>query len=93
MVSASHSAMSLLFNIYINDLFWICDDTEICNFADDNTFNACDQKLDKLIEKLECVSLKAITWLKLNYMELNEDKCHLLISGHKLENMWAMVGD
>ena len=39
----------LLFNIYINDLFWICDGVDICNFADDNTFNACDQMLDSLI--------------------------------------------
>ena len=83
----------LLFNIYLNDLFWICDDTYICNFADDNTFNACDQKLDKLMEKLEKVSLKAVDWFKYNYMKLNEDKCHLLVSGYKFENVWALVGN
>ncbi len=26
-------------------------------------------------------------------MKLNEDKCHLLVAGHKYENMWAMVSD
>ena len=83
----------LLFNIYINDLFWICNETDICNFADDNAFSACNQNLDKLIESLECVSLKAINWFKSNYMKLNEEKCHLLIAGHKFENMWAMVGN
>ena len=83
----------LLFNIYINDLFWICDDTDICNFADDNTFNACDQNLDTLIARLEGVSSNAINWFKLNYMKLNEEKCHLLIAGHKYENIWAMVGN
>ena len=50
----------LLFNIYINDIFWICDEVDICNFADDNTFNACDQRLDIQIEKLKNVSLKAL---------------------------------
>ena len=27
----------LLFNIYINDLFWVNEMTEVCNFADDTT--------------------------------------------------------
>ena len=26
-------------------------------------------------------------------MKLNDDKCHLLISGHKYENMWAQIGN
>ena len=25
-------------------------------------------------------------------MKLNQDKCHLLISGHKYESMWANIG-
>ena len=27
----------LLFNIYINDLFWFNEQTEVCNYADDTT--------------------------------------------------------
>ena len=27
----------LLFNIFINDLFFIVQETDICNYADDNT--------------------------------------------------------
>ena len=81
----------LLFNIYINDIFWIFNNVDICNFADDNTFNACDQSLHRLIEKLENVSLKAINWFRINNMKLNEDKCHLLVAGHKYEHIWAMI--
>ena len=83
----------LLFNIYINDLFWMTDQTDICNFADDNTFHACDQDLNVLIERLEHDALTAINWFKSNYMKLNETKCHLLIMGHKFEQVFAMVGD
>ena len=83
----------LLFNIYINDLFWMTNETEVCNFADDTTYYNCDQDLDVLIKRLENVSLKAIEWFKNNYMELNEDKCHLIIAGHKFENVWAMIGE
>ena len=25
-------------------------------------------------------------------MKLNQDKCHLLISGHKYDSMWANIG-
>ena len=25
-------------------------------------------------------------------MKLNEDKCHLLVSGYKFENIWAKIG-
>ena len=28
----------LLFNIYLNDLFFLIESTEVCNFADDTTF-------------------------------------------------------
>ena len=83
----------LLFNIYINDLFWICDNIDICNFADDNTFSTCNKSLEVLVETLEKVSLKAIDWFRYNYMKLNEEKCHLIIAGHKYEHISAMVGE
>ena len=75
----------LSFNIYINDL-------EICNYADDNTINACDMNLENLLRRLEHDSHLAIEWFKQNYMKLNEGKCHLLISGFKHEVLWANIG-
>ena len=50
----------LLFNIYINDLFCINDQTEVCNYADDTTFYACDKDLNSLLNRLEHDSLLAI---------------------------------
>ena len=82
----------LLFNIYINDLFFIIEQTDICNYADDNTINACDMSLENLLRRLEHDSHLAIEWFKHNYMKLNEDKCHLLISGFKHEIIWASIG-
>ena len=34
----------LLFNIYINDLFYMTELTDVSSFADDATFHACDSK-------------------------------------------------
>ena len=39
----------LLFKIYLNDLFYLAESTEICDFADDTTFFACDEDLKTLI--------------------------------------------
>ena len=50
----------LLFNIYINDLFYITESTNLCNYADDTTFHACDSNLGNLINRLEHDSMLAI---------------------------------
>ena len=43
----------LLFNIYINDLFYLTDMTDVYNYVDDTTFHACDLDLKSLITRLE----------------------------------------
>ncbi len=73
----------LLFNIYLNDLFWFSEKTEPCNFADDTTFYSCNKSLQKVVENLEHDSSIALKWFQDNYMKLNSDKCHLLIAGSK----------
>ena len=75
----------LLFNIYLNDLFYLAESTIVCNFAE-NTFYACDKDLNCLLNKLEHDSYLAIEWFENNYMKLNQDKCF------KYENVWAKIG-
>ena len=83
----------LLFNIYINDLFFIINKTKICNYADDTTLFECNKNFNDLIINLEHHSSTAISRFKYNYMKLNEEKCHLLMSGHKCERIWAEIGE
>ena len=73
----------LLFNICLNDLFFIPEYTDVCNFADDTTLHPCDKYLNSLINRFEHGSLLAIEWFENNNMKLNQDKCHLIVSGHK----------
>ena len=42
----------LLFSIYIN-LFYMTKLTDVCNFADDTTFHACNSSLEDLVNRLE----------------------------------------
>ena len=61
----------LLFNIYLNDLFFLVDYTEVCNFADDNTFFARDKDLGSLINRLEHDSFLATEWFQNNEMKIS----------------------
>ena len=82
----------LLYNIYLNDLFYLTECTNVCNSADDTTFHACDSYLKDLIIRLERNSLLAIERFQAIYMKISKEKCHLLISGDKDELLWANIG-
>ena len=53
----------LLFNIYLNDLFYLAESTKVCSFADDTSFFACNKNLKTFISRLEQLlnGLKATT--------------------------------
>ena len=67
--------------------------TQVCNFADDTTFYVCDKDLNTLINRLQHDTSLAVEWFESNFMKLNQDKCYLLVSGHKHETVWANVGE
>ena len=54
------------FNIFINDLlFWISN-SELLNFADNNTISAAEKTFEELISTLEKESQAAIHWFVSN---------------------------
>lgn len=63
--------------------------------ADDTTPYACDVDLACLIRNLEGDVASVMQWFEANYMILNPDKCHFLISGPKtlVEQMYIKVGE
>ena len=83
----------ILFNIYINDLFYVFINTNVCNIADDTTPYVCETDLTTLLHNLESDTMSAIIWFEANYMKLNQDKCHFLLVGHTPERLWVKVGE
>ena len=79
----------LLFNIYLNDLFFtVIKDVDICSFADDYI------SVESLINVLKLLgnnSMLAIRCFECNYMKLNTDKCHVIVSGYKHENKYGQI--
>ena len=83
---------SILFNIHINDIFFALKRIDIYNLPNDTTLYVCSLNLKTVLETLEHNSELAIAWFEINYMKLNTDKCHLLISENKNEQIWAKLG-
>ena len=71
----------LLFNIYINDLFLFVENSDICNYADDNSLIVADKNIDIIITKLESDIKNLNSWFIDNGMLLNGDKCQFMLIG------------
>ena len=81
----------LLFNIFLNELFFFLKDGGICNFADNNTTYIFDKSLENVLKSLEKNSMLATRTFENNYMKLNTDKCRLIVSGYRHEQVWANI--
>ena len=73
----------LLFNIFINDIFFFLSESDIASYADDTTPYSIDSNIDSLMYVLEVDTNILIKWFENNYLKLNTDKCHLLVSNYK----------
>ena len=83
----------ILFNIFINYLLYFATDTEICNFADDNTIYPCDDSLSKVIIKLENDLGGILQWFELNSMIANPTKFQFMIMGRNVKKLVLHNGD
>jgi hypothetical protein len=54
----------VLFNIFINDIFYSIQESSLYNYADDNTLSYEGHNLDQLITVLERDSLTLIDWFR-----------------------------
>ena len=61
----------LLFNIFINDIFYAIEAYEICNFADDYTIYALSHNAESMIAKLEIDIYNTLKWFHSNLMVAN----------------------
>ena len=67
--------------------------TQVCDFAEDTTIYVCNKDFNTLINRLEHDIVLAVEWFENTFMKLNQDKCNLLVSGHKNEIVWTKIGE
>ena len=73
----------LLFNIFLNDIFYFVLRSTIYNFADDNTVSFIHKNFNFLKSVLESDSLNLISWFEENSMKANPDKFQAICIGKK----------
>ena len=82
----------LLFNIILEDQFFILNKTDIANYADDNTPYTSSNDVTGLINSsLEETSKDLFKWFDNNLIKSNPDKCHLLVSAN--DNVASRIGN
>ena len=75
----------LLFNIYINDLFYFINEDRVTNYADDTTPYNIEKNVENVISNLQVDSETLLNWFNDNFFKLNADKCKLLVTNHEDE--------
>ena len=73
----------LLFNVFINDIFYFVKKGTLYNYADDNTLSYGHPDFNVLTSVLESESNVLINWFKVNKMQANPDKFQVLAVGKK----------
>ena len=72
----------LCFSRFLYEMFYFLENYEIANYVDDTTPYSSQRNHQFVSEELEKYSAILFNWLGNNFMKVNIDKSHLLISGH-----------
>ena len=76
----------ILFNIFINDLLLRLTNSDLHNFADDNTIAVTYKNLNDVLRILEKESESVVDWFRKNNMIANPDKFQAIIMNKRREN-------
>ena len=71
---------SLLFNIFMCEIFLILKTTSFTSYADDNTPFVIRENTINVVKALEDIDGNLIKWFSDNQMKLNTDKCRVLFN-------------
>ena len=69
----------LLYNTFINDIFWFANHVKICSYVDDSTVLVCHSDLRMDIQQLEDDCSVIVLW----FSDLNNEKCYFVVFGDK----------
>ena len=64
----------LIFNIFINDLFYALEACNLTNYADDNTLDVVESAMHLVLHSLKIDTTNAIRWFTDNFMQANPEK-------------------
>ena len=81
-----NSNIPLLYNIFLNDLFLFVENSDLSNYADNNTLYSSGNDLEK-VKQTSRQEFEIVTkWFHENYMVLNSGKCNFIFLGQNTVN-------
>ena len=76
----------ILFNLFINDLKFFIQETEVCNFADDTAIYSCSPYFEEATLKLSNDTRLILNWFRINSMVANTGKFQIIFLGLNIDN-------
>ena len=81
----------LIFNVFINDIFYFIQIDTLYNYADDNILSFHSPYFDNLLHVLKNASKTLIDWFRFNCMQANPDKFQAIAMGKKTHDKKPMI--
>ena len=82
----------LLFNVFINDLFFLKNDINIYNYADDNCISYAEKNVLQIKIILEKETNKMMAWFAKNSLAANPSKFQtMLMCGKRKWTIWISL--
>ena len=85
------SSNTLMFSVFMCNMFLILKATYFTGYADDNTPFVVIDNIADVIKALEEIGENLLNWFSNNEMKLNTDKCHLLLNSQEPNTL--KIGD
>ena len=76
----------ILCNLFIFDLMFLIQETEVCNFADDTTIYSCSPYFEEATLKLSNDTHFILNWFRINSMVANPSKFQIMFLGSNIDN-------
>ena len=70
----------LLFNLFMNDIFYFINESQLANYADDTTAYLSKSGIFPFLHALKSETEIVLNWFKINEMKSNSEKCHLIVA-------------
>ena len=91
MIPQSTILCLLLFNIFINDIVFLKEISQICNFADDSITYSRGKDLRKIREDLIRTMKIILIWFRFNSLKANPGKFQFMISVTTYEHILNLL--
>ena len=73
----------LLFNLFINDMFYFLKESKLANYADDTSTYLSKEGIFPFLHAHKSETSIVLNWFRTNEMKSNSDKCHLIVAENR----------